>query len=86
MSLRIGIDLGGSKIEVIALDEGGHCLLRDRVATPQGDYAATLQAIADLVALAKSSVGAGMECQLSTAGPLHRRKAVLCEFSVPPPC
>ena len=59
MSIRIGIDLGGSKIEVIALDEDGHCLLRERVATPQGDYAATLQAISGLVALAKSSVGAG---------------------------
>ena len=59
MSIRIGIDLGGSKIEGIALGANGDCLMRERVATPQGDYAATLQAIAGLVALVKSSVGAG---------------------------
>ena len=59
MSIRIGIDLGGTKIEVIVLDGSGHCLMRERIATPQGDYAATLQAIVGLVALAKSSVGAG---------------------------
>jgi len=59
VTVRIGIDLGGTKIEVIALDGRGHCLLRERVATPQGDYAATLRAIAGLVSLAKSSVGAG---------------------------
>ena len=58
MNLRIGIDLGGSKIEVIALDEDGHCLLRERVVTPHGDYAGTLQAIVGLVRLAESSVGA----------------------------
>ncbi|MBL0075188.1 MAG: ROK family protein [Rhodocyclaceae bacterium] len=59
VTVRIGIDLGGTKIEVIALDGRGHCLLRERVATPQGDYAATLRAIVGLIELAKSSVGAG---------------------------
>ncbi len=59
MQVRIGIDLGGTKIEVIALDADGHCLMRERVATPQGDYVATIQAIAGLVRLTESSVGAG---------------------------
>jgi fructokinase len=49
MILRIGIDLGGTKIEVIALDQQGHILHRERVPTPQGDYAATVQAIVHLV-------------------------------------
>jgi fructokinase len=40
--MRIGVDLGGSKIETIVLDDDGDVLLRERVATPQGDYAATL--------------------------------------------
>ena len=62
MTVRIGIDLGGTKIEVIALDERGRCLLRERVATPQGDYAATVQAIVGLVELANSSVGADVLC------------------------
>lgn len=47
--LRIGIDLGGTKIEVIALAENGRELIRRRVATPQGDYMATLKAVAALV-------------------------------------
>ncbi len=57
--LRIGIDLGGSKIEVIALDRGGEVLLRERVATPQGDYRGTLKAVAELVAATERKVGAG---------------------------
>jgi len=46
--LRIGIDLGGTKIAGIALD-GDAELARLRVATPRGDYAATIEAIAALV-------------------------------------
>ena len=48
-SIRIGIDLGGSKTEVIALADDGRELRRERVPTPRGDYAATLAAIAGLV-------------------------------------
>ena len=47
--MRIGIDLGGTKIEAIALDEEGSVLLRQRIATPRGDYEATVDAIARLV-------------------------------------
>lgn len=57
--MRIGVDLGGSKIEIIALGDDGAVLLRERVATPQGDYAATLAAVAGLVAAATARVGAG---------------------------
>lgn len=47
--LRLGIDLGGSKIEIIALDRQGRTLLRQRCATPGGDYPGTLNAIRQLV-------------------------------------
>lgn len=47
--MRIGIDLGGTKIEGIALDDNGDELARLRVSTPQHDYPATLTAITDLV-------------------------------------
>jgi fructokinase len=47
--LRIGIDLGGTKIEIIALDERGSELIRRRIKTPQSDYMATLMAVAGLV-------------------------------------
>jgi len=49
MRTRIGIDLGGTKIEGLAIDEEGRELARKRIAAPQGDYAATLRAIAQLV-------------------------------------
>ncbi len=47
--MRIGIDLGGTKIEGIALSETGEELLRKRTRTPQGDYPATLKSIAELI-------------------------------------
>ena len=56
--IRLGIDLGGTKIEIAALDGHGDFLLRERVATPQGDYAGTLRAIAGLVAQAEQRLGA----------------------------
>jgi predicted NBD/HSP70 family sugar kinase len=49
MKVRIGIDLGGTKIEAIALDAQGHELARKRVPTPRGDYRGTLAAIKALV-------------------------------------
>jgi fructokinase len=55
--MRIGIDLGGTKTEIIALDDDGSILLRRRVATPSGDYAATVECIAVLVETAEAEVG-----------------------------
>ncbi|HRK96803.1 MAG TPA: ROK family protein, partial [Rhodospirillales bacterium] len=48
--MRIGIDLGGSKIEGILLDEQGRERSRLRVPTPRNDYAATVAAVASVVA------------------------------------
>ncbi|MBL4615429.1 MAG: ROK family protein, partial [Magnetovibrio sp.] len=47
--MRIGIDLGGTKIEGILIAADGQQAARTRFPTPQGDYAATVQAVADLV-------------------------------------
>jgi fructokinase len=55
--VRIGIDLGGTKIEGIALDDRGAERARVRVATPRGDYRGTLQAIADVVATLEQRIG-----------------------------
>jgi fructokinase len=57
MSLRIGVDLGGTKIEIVALARDGAQLFRRRVPTPVGDYRATLDAIEALVASAESACG-----------------------------
>lgn len=55
--MRIGIDLGGTKIEVIALSEQGQELFRKRVDTPRFDYQQTLLAIAGLVNDAETATG-----------------------------
>lgn len=57
--MRLGIDLGGTKIEIVAFGADGVELLRERVATPQGDYAATVAAIAGLVTTTEAKVGTG---------------------------
>ncbi|WP_446470537.1 fructokinase [Xenorhabdus stockiae] len=55
--MRIGIDLGGTKIEVIALGDQGKELFRKRVDTPRNDYPQTLAAIAGLIADAEQATG-----------------------------
>jgi len=55
-SIRIGIDLGGTKSEVIALSESGETLLRERVPTVADDYQATLATIAQLVEQAEQTI------------------------------
>jgi fructokinase len=61
MNRRIGIDLGGTKIEALALDRGGREVFRKRVATPRGDYAATISTVKALVQeIGEGSVGIGI--------------------------
>ena len=67
-SLRFGIDLGGTKIELIALDAAGDSLLRRRIATPQNDYAATVATIAALVADAETTLGQTGSVGIGTPG------------------
>ena len=55
--MRIGIDLGGTKIEAIALGSDGAERFRRRVPTPRGDYDATLDAVVALVADAELAAG-----------------------------
>jgi fructokinase len=71
--MRIGIDLGGTKIEGIAIDADGGERLRLRLPTPRDSYPAVVQAIADLVADmerrlgARTTVGVGMPGTVSPA-------------------
>ncbi|MBV8490080.1 MAG: ROK family protein [Candidatus Eremiobacteraeota bacterium] len=55
--MRFGIDLGGTKIEIAVIDEGGSIVVRRRVPTPQGRYRATLEAIASLVSDVETEFG-----------------------------
>jgi len=74
--MRIGIDLGGTKIEAIALDEAGALLARRRVATPRHDYDGTLEAMVALVHSleqetgGRASVGVGIPGTVSPASGL----------------
>ena len=56
--VHIGIDLGGTKIEGVALTPDGRELTRRRVPTPAGDYDGTVRAVAALVAEITDDVGA----------------------------
>jgi fructokinase len=76
-TLRIGIDLGGTKIEIAALDRDGRELLRRRVATPAHDYEAIVGAIAGLVAEAERELGARGTVGVGTPGALSRATGVL---------
>ncbi len=55
--MRIGIDLGGTKTEIIALDSVGEVCLRKRVATVRDNYTATLRSIGELVSTAEVQLG-----------------------------
>ena len=70
--LRFGIDLGGTKIEIVALDDVGAELYRKRVATPQGDYYATLNAIAELITSAEQKLTAHGSVGIGTPGAISR--------------
>lgn len=82
--MRIGIALGGTKIEGIALDANGRVLLRRRVPTPQGDYRATVEAVAALVMAVeeethdRGTVGVGIPGALSRVTGLVKNANSTC--------
>ena len=65
----LGIDLGGTKIEVAVIDAAGRFLLRERAPTPQGDYAGTLDTVARLVTHAETALGLATRLPLGMAIP-----------------
>jgi fructokinase len=69
--MRLGVDLGGTKTEIIALDDAGRELLRRRVPTVRS-YEGTLAAIAELVAGAESELGAKGSVGLAIPGTISR--------------
>src|SRR5215207_6165471 len=75
--LRLGIDLGGTKMEIIALDDVGRELARRRMPTPQGDYRGTLNAIAQLVTATENDLGQRGTVGIGTPGSLSRRTGLL---------
>jgi len=85
--IRIGIDLGGTKTEILALDSAGVARLRRRVGTPHGNYHATLDMLTALVGDAErelgiapgsASVGIGTPGSVSRATSLLRGSNSVC--------
>jgi predicted NBD/HSP70 family sugar kinase len=66
--IRIGVDLGGTKIEAIALDESGRELARRRIASPSHDYAKTIDAVRGLVDALEDEIGARGTVGIGTPG------------------
>jgi fructokinase len=65
--MRIGIDLGGTKTEIIALSAGGDCLLRERLPTPAG-YEAIISNTAAMVRDAETRLGRASTVGIGTPG------------------
>jgi len=72
MAIRLGIDLGGTKIELIALDADGTEIWRLRKATPQGDYRGTLKTIRQLVVQVERELGETGYVGIGTPGAVSR--------------
>ena len=87
--LRIGIDLGGTKIEIAALETDGRERIRRRIPTPQGDYQATVAAIAGLVESVENelgrrgSVGLGIPGAETASGGLVKNANSTCLIGQP---
>jgi fructokinase len=76
-NMRIGIDLGGTKIEAIALGDDGTELSRRRVPTPSGDYDATLKVIAELVFSIEEKLGQKGSVGIGTPGAISPRTGLI---------
>jgi fructokinase len=75
--IRLGIDLGGTKIEIVALAPDGSERFRHRVPTPQDGYGSVLDAIASLIAAADAAVGIRGTIGIGTPGSISRATGLL---------
>jgi len=74
---RIGVDLGGSKIEAAAIDRTGAIRARRRIATPTGDYAGTVAATVALVRGIEAEIGACAPVGIGIPGTLVARTGLV---------
>ena len=75
--IRIGVDIGGTKMEIAAIDESGEELLRRRASAPRGGYAEAIETLARLVLEAEREVGAQCTVGIGTPGAVSRGSGVL---------
>ena len=77
MTVKMGIDLGGTKTEVLVLDARQHPLYRERFATPTQDYESILSSIVGQVRRAQSSFGTDITVGIGIPGALSPRSGKL---------
>jgi fructokinase len=75
--IRLGIDLGGTKTEIVALEGAGREIARRRVASPRDDYAATIATVAGLVESVESELDVRGSVGIGTPGSLSRATGLL---------
>ena len=75
--MRIGIDLGGTKIEAVLMDDRRALLQALRVATPASHYTKTLQAIAELVSQLEADCGRPCPVGIGTPGSPARASGLM---------
>jgi fructokinase len=75
--MRLGIDWGGTKIEIIALDDAGTELFRQRSATPKDDYEGCIRVVKDLVDAAESATGQTGSLGLGIPGSLSPKTGLV---------
>ena len=74
---RIGIDLGGTKIELAILNPNDEIIYRQRVPTPQGNYQKTLEVIGELVKEAEKSSNQNCSIGIATPGAISQKTGYL---------
>jgi len=77
MDKRLGVDLGGTKIEVAVMDPAHRILWREREATPKGDYAGTVETMAALIERAQAECGAVASIGVGTPGTISPRSGLI---------
>ena len=75
--MRIGVDLGGTKIEAVAIDSVGNVVARYRVATPRDSYAGVVAEIGCLVTTIESEIGARCTVGVGTPGAISPASGVI---------
>jgi fructokinase len=84
MALRLGVDLGGTKIEIAVFDENGREMLRRRAPTPRAGYDAALEEFASLISQAEKDAGGRCTIGVGMPGTIHPRSGrVINAYNTP---
>jgi predicted NBD/HSP70 family sugar kinase len=84
MALRLGVDLGGTKIEIAVFDDSGRELVRRRSPTPRAGYDIALQEFSDLIIKAEEEAGGRCQVGIGMPGTIHPRSGrVINAYNTP---